>query len=503
MGFLGLAVAAGAAVAQTTMPLHAAWDPPAVDAFLAESNDEDAPVDIASYFDSGTNDLFIYIAGTVTTGEGGKIFALRRYNGNDPEEDVLSPVFFPSNLLLETRNHEVAAMSIDPENGHVYLAGYTTKTNNTTDFRIVKYDKDLQILDSWGVDGAVDWDGGFGDDKAVDIVVHGSGTAKRVFVTGNSYGGSTHLTDIVTLALFPDDGDVDWSDRFQGSTPGVNIATEMTVTGFVIDNVSGFAPLVGGSSWEGLENRFDIVGIAYRPAPSSPQRLWVATFNGPASDHDFCTGVAALPTSAGTPQPVAFSGITPSNPVVANDWNYVTLALNSSTGDAWWSDGTAQIWAPPQSQQGSPDMTSDITLRTADPLEVWVTGAVDVDGRREVGTIAYTLVGSEPADLIHANTFQSASAGNGDNFGVAIRAPDGEGPVYVTSFAQTSSSLPVYLTLEYAVGTTLTVSQMAGYLGDELGNKATAMWYHDAPFVTGWSGLESGGQGWVTIRYNP
>jgi hypothetical protein len=281
----GMVLLAGAAGVngQSVMDLHSEWDPPVHDPHLAELDDADAPVDILTWFDPIEEKTWMFVAGVVTTDSGGKAFGVRRFNIDDPDDEPRGPVYY-SSLAFETRDHVPAAMSIDEETGDVYIAGYTTNSNSTTDYRIVKLDKELAVDGDWGGDGSVEYDGPeHGNDKAVDIAVFYNGSAKRVFVTGNSWGGTTHLDDIVTIA-YETDGTLDWSDRYQGEEEGTDIAVELTMTALATTAGGGFAPVVGGSTWEGSTNGFDIIGIAYHYSDQSPnQRRWVTTWNGPAS----------------------------------------------------------------------------------------------------------------------------------------------------------------------------------------------------------------------------
>jgi hypothetical protein len=127
--------------------------------------------------------------------------------------DPTAVAYFPprTQAYPPAGQHAATAMAVDGD-GSVYVAGYTTLARDTatngadTNYVVVKYDKDLNVVwsgASWGgVTGAVGYDGAsHGNDAATAIAVHPRLEADGVFVTGYSHGGSENGDDLVTLRL--------------------------------------------------------------------------------------------------------------------------------------------------------------------------------------------------------------------------------------------------------------------------------------------------------------
>jgi WD40 repeat protein len=108
----------------------------------------------------------------------------------------------------------------------------------------------------------------------------------KVFVTGPSFGGTDTSCDYATIAYDAATGGVLWTVRYNG--PGGFDSAYV-----VAASPDGSRVFVTGQSFGGTGTGGDYATIAYDAATGA--ELWTARYNGPSNGEDYAYAVAASP----------------------------------------------------------------------------------------------------------------------------------------------------------------------------------------------------------------
>ncbi len=151
------------------------------------------------------------------------------------------------------------AIGVDAS-GNVYVAGYTTLANTTTDWVMVK-------LNSAGVQQWLVTHNGTnnGSDEATDLIVNTSGIP---FVTGSANETSGTLNDIVTKRIDPTNGSSTWTGTFNG------VANDNDYGEVITLDKNGNVYVAGRTFVSGYW--FNYVTISYNPLSGS--QVWVSFY---------------------------------------------------------------------------------------------------------------------------------------------------------------------------------------------------------------------------------
>lgn len=485
------------------------WDPsPTENPF--PNTGADQGVAMAAYLDSP--DSYIFVTGWGTNHGGGTHIVTYKYDADNG--DLLhGPVYFPPATALWSETiHKPTSIVVDPDNGDVYIAGYSENGEGDFDYILLKYSKNLVPDGDWSAvspdpAGVRRYDGGEGDDKAVGVgLVIRDGehpepsTVPLVVITGTSRGSSND--DVVTIAYWREDGDQDWLDRYNGPGNGNDEAVEMTIIDITtLDDELGTNIFIGASVWNGSTNGFDIQALRYLPSGGTP--YWVSDpYNSTADGNDFCTGVAAFASGPGIGGRLIVIGSTTSDPPATEDTDYVTIALDIEDGaysQAWGSG--VRVWGP--GPEKSPDVPTDVSISGN---IVWVTGRAAHGEAFDIGVIAYALS--------NGDEFASALIGSQDDtVDERAVANTSAGQCYITGWVYdpNQDSAPIRLVI-YKVSIDehfeiVVDAQQVFYPEDVMESKATAILLStaapDGVFVTGRSGTNMWGLDYVTIKYQP
>jgi DNA-binding beta-propeller fold protein YncE len=259
-------------------------------------------------------------------------------------------------------NHDRAsAVAISPDGSKVIVTGDTAPDiEGPTDYATIAYSAST---------GATLWTRlyngpGNGWDSARSLAISADGT--KVIVTGESDGGLPSHEDYSTIPYNTSTGVTLWAKRYHGGYGG-------DYPKHVAISSDGTRVIVTGTS-ESASIR-DFLTIAYNA--STGATLWTKRHSGPGRGPDSPDALAI--SQDGTRVIVAGDsdgGLT--------DYDYLTTALNASTGELLW----AKRYNGPVDRL---DSVTDVAIRP-DGLQVIVTGASDGGVTRyDYLTIAYAM----------------------------------------------------------------------------------------------------------------
>jgi outer membrane protein assembly factor BamB len=276
-----------------------------------------------------------------------------------------------------------------------------------------------------------------------------------------------------------------WVSRYNGAGNGGDGATSVAVS------PDGTKVFVTGSSYSGKAAGEDYVTVAYSAVTGA--RLWVRSYNGPASKADRAASVAVSPGGTRVLVTGSSETSTPSveHPGFYND--YATVAYDAATGAQLWVkryNGPAKLW----------DAAAGVAV-ARDGSTVFVTGtswAHEFPAKAGYGddwaTVAYNAATGAQLWVKRYN----GPASHRD-FAASVVSP-GNGKVYVTGTSTGKGTEYDYATVAYstATGAQLWVKRYRspGILADE----ATSLAVNPARtkvFVTG-----SSGDDYATVAYN-
>jgi DNA-binding beta-propeller fold protein YncE len=307
-------------------------------------------------------------------------------------------------------NDAPSAVAVSPDGARVYVTGYSVGSTTGPDYATFAYDAST---------GAKVWtkryDGKRGHyDYATALAVSPDGT--RVYVTGESYGGSPYSDDYATIAYDATSGARIWTRRFSGPGDSFDAASAVAVspdgTRVYVTGLSvGFS--VG-----------DYATIAYDA--STGAEVWTKLYDGPGSRSDYATALAVSPDGTKV-------YVTGASPGPGTNFDYATIAYKASTGIKVW----IKRYNGPAAH--SYDRASSLAA-SSDGTTVFVTGG----SKGDYATIAYDAVTGAEVWIKRydgpANTPDAASA-------LAV-SPDGT-RVYVTGSSTGSTTGSDYTTIAY------------------------------------------------------
>jgi WD40 repeat protein len=173
-------------------------------------------------------------------------------------------------------HHPRRLRGLDP----VFVTGYSPGAGTGYDYLTIAYDVAI---------GAALWArryNGPANDFDYAYAVATSPDGSRVFVTGYGVGAGTG-SDYATIAYDAATGAVLWARRYHG--PG----DESDVAYSVAASPDGSRVFVTGQSFGGTGTGGDYATIAYDAATGA--ELWTARYNGPSNGEDYAYAVAASP----------------------------------------------------------------------------------------------------------------------------------------------------------------------------------------------------------------
>jgi hypothetical protein len=170
---------------------------------------------------------------------------------------------------------EASSIAVDGL-GNVYVTGFSSGSGTGYDYATIKYN-------SSGVQQWVQRYNGPGNnaDYAFSLAVDGSG---NVYVTGESWSGSTFNTGDYATIKYNSSGVEQWVQRYNGPGNGWDVSFSLTV------DASGNSYVTGWSYVSGAN--YDYATIKYN---SSGVQQWVQRYNGPGNGIDQANSIAVDP----------------------------------------------------------------------------------------------------------------------------------------------------------------------------------------------------------------
>jgi hypothetical protein len=293
--------------------------------------------------------------------------------------------------------------------GSVLVTGTSAGSGTGRDYATVKYDAEGNELWVARYDGP-----GNGEDNAAALAVDGAG---NVYVTGDSLGSGTGLSDYATVK-YDADGNELWVARYNGPGNGEDNATALAVDDSGSLYVTGYVYLGDtGCVKGGIRN----IGYATLKYDAQGNLLWLARYERPGSEDHFATALAVDASGnvyvTGHSFPGPFAGM-----------NYVTVKYDTE-GNLLWD------------RRYGGGFTFASALAIDGWGNVYVTGSTGTDTSSNYATVKYDAEGNQ----LWADRYR-------DGVGSAL-AVDDSGNVYVTgySFSDGPFGQPSdYWTIKYA-----------------------------------------------------
>ncbi|HEX9312406.1 MAG TPA: PQQ-binding-like beta-propeller repeat protein [Actinomycetota bacterium] len=314
-----------------------------------------------------------------------------------------------------------------------------------------------------------------GLDAAEGIAASPDGS--KVFVTGESWGGSTDF-DSATIAYDAATGVRLWTARYNGPANGADSSQ-----GEIAVSPDGSKVFVGAQSWGGSTGE-DWATIAYDA--NSGSQLWATRFNGRANGDDYVYQIAVSPDGAR----VFATGSTPGR---SGDDDTATAAYDVNTG--------AQVWFARYSGPDGLDDDAFAIGAAPDGSRVYVTGvSQSATTAFDILTIAYRASTGRRARVSRYDGPDSL-----DDFATDLGvAPDGS-KVYVTGYSVGASTARDTETIAYDARTGAEAWE-SRYDGpdslDDDGVRLAVSLDGSRVYVAGVSTSATTGDDWTTLSYD-
>ena len=367
-------------------------------------------------------------------------------------------------------NGGATSVAVSPNGTAVFVTGYTTTASGTEDYATVAYN-DATGAQLWA---ATYNDPGHATDQAYSVAVSPNG--KAVFVTGESLptaGGE----DYATVAYNAATGAQLWAARYDGPSND-SAGAEVTVSSSGTVFVTGYSL--------GTPTGDDYATVAYNAATGA--QLWAARYDGFGSGGNYAHSVAVSPDGTA----VFVTGYS----LGTNDgYDYATVAYNAATG--------AQLWV--ERYNGASNGERGANSVAVSGNTVFVTGSSygGSTANYDYATVAYNAA---TGAQLWVKRYDGPGSGDDQAYSVAV-SPTG-GAVFVTGYADTTSTSAGYdyTTIAYNAATGAQL-WLASYNGPA---KSTSEAYSLAVspsggtvYVTGSSwGCVCGGVDYATVAYN-
>jgi uncharacterized delta-60 repeat protein len=418
---------------------------------------------------------------------------------------LLTPVW--TNLYNGPGNNtdQAKAVAVDAS-GNVFVTGQSVGSGSSYDYSTIKYSSAGVPLWTNRYNGP-----GNNADYAIAIAMD---TNSNLFVAGYSYGGSSGW-DYATIK-YSDAGVALWTNRYSGSGNNTD-----QVTGMALDN-NGNVFVTGYSSSGGIN---DYATVAYSGAGLP---LWTNRYNGPGNDNDFARAIAVTSngnivvtgssydsTSAIDYATIAYSGAgvplwtnryngpgnnTDQANAIAADKNgnvFVTGFSHNENGNydyatVAYSGAGLPLWTNRYDMQNRIDQANAIAVDKDG--NVFVTGHSNDSVTYDFATVAYSGAGVP----LWTNRYEGTGLDNDYARAIAL---DSRGNVVVTGESHNGTTFD-FVTVSYSgTGIPLWTNRYDGPVNLEDYSVAIAVDGHDDVFVAGYSGANTSGYNYTTIKY--
>jgi uncharacterized delta-60 repeat protein len=213
---------------------------------------------------------YVYVAGYVTSADGGADIAVLKYNSEGVKEWMK---IIPGPGYQEDKAWGIVVDELD----NCYITGYITTSANNPDCYTAKFNSVGEIQWSRIISG-----GGNQSDKAWGIVVDTDGA---VYITGESTDASSNINYLT--AKYSTSGELLWNTPFNGAANGEDVASSIGLLG--TNSV-----VVTGKSW-GTSETFDYATVRYNSSTGTQNQVNIYSFTG--TSFDVAMDIAVSPTN--------------------------------------------------------------------------------------------------------------------------------------------------------------------------------------------------------------
>ncbi|HMQ67705.1 MAG TPA: T9SS type A sorting domain-containing protein [Ignavibacteria bacterium] len=399
------------------------------------------------------NDNNIYSSGYTYGNASGYDFVTIKYNQSGDRE-----WFRIFNGDGNGNDYAIASISRGNE---LIVTGLCFGGNISYDYATIKYNSSGSVLWTSIYNGT-----GGGNDAVSGLAIDNAG---NIYVTGESYGGSTNSYDYATVK-YNADGVQQWVARYNGTGSSVDAAVDICVDDQQNVYVTGQSTGKGSS--------VDYVTIKYN---STGAEQWVARYNGPANDIDKGTSVRV--NNSGE---VYVSGFSRG---VGTIFDYTTIKYDNQGNEQWVRrfNGTAN----------SSDIPSDMDIDNQGNLIITGVTNSDVNGNQsDYATLKY-----DPSGNLLWTSIYNGTANNNDSATALII--DNEGNIFVTGKSSGTGTSFDCVTIEYNQSGSqkyLTRYNRDG-ISNDFANSICLDSFKDS-YITGGSALSGSYQDLIAIKYS-
>jgi WD40 repeat protein len=361
---------------------------------------------------------------------------------------------------------QVSSIVVSPDGKEVFVTGTAFSWSSGLDFVSIAYD---------ATTGQELWLGRFNRGFDIPKSAAMSPDGGALFITGYSQtlGGSY---DYTTVAIDTMTGHRLWAALYrpwgkQGSDMGLSVAVSPDAR----------TVFVTGSS-EGPSTAEDYATLAYDTA--SGRQLWVARYDGPASDTDFASSVAASPDGTSV-------FVTGASKGVDSSYDYATLAYDAASG--------RKLWAALYNGPADNDDSAKMVVASPDGGAVFVVGFSV--GRTHSGDSATLAFDAATGRVLWQARYNGT--GNGWDQGDSLVASADGAKVFVVGQSVGSTTGNDFVTLAYdsaTGGQIWTARYDGGPEFEDSGMSIAASPDGTRVFVCGWSITNHRG-GYAIVAY--
>src|SRR4030095_7914188 len=253
------------------------------------------------------------------------------------------------------------------DNERVYVTGYTTTPDNSTDIITLKYNQNGNLQWSKTIDGP-----GSETDKAFGIVVDEN---DNIYISGYLTQSNNDSNSLAVIRKYSPTGSVVWTDTYDGSG---NQSTDKAF-GLVVDTANDMIYLAGQTKV--ASNKLDYLAIKYT---LSGTRKWVQTYNGPGDGDDIANAVAMLQNNKIV--------ITGQSWGVNSNFDYATVKFNKN--------GNINGISRYSMSGNSDDIAKDVAVSKTEDHNIYVTGYSElvIDGSQNSYCISTVMIQNEKDD---------------------------------------------------------------------------------------------------------
>jgi len=349
---------------------------------------------------------------------------------------------------------DVAYATAVDDQGNVYVAGYSDRSDTGRDYTTAKYDANGNLLWVRRYNGS-----GNRDDEARAIAVDGQG---NVYVTG--YAWENLGMELVTMK-YDTNGALLWINRLATQLDELVLAIRVDSLGNVYVAGTSFSSV----NWNYLTVKYDTSG----------NRLWLRTYNGSGDGDDRARSIAV--------DDLGNVYVTGYSVGAGTGRDYATVKYDANGN---------LLWVARYHSAGNRNDEA-YAVAVDGGGHVYVTGySVGAGTGRDYATVKYDANGN----LLWVARYHSAGSANDEAFALAL---DSQGNAYVTGYSTGAGTGRDFLTIKYSAdGAPLWARRYNGAANNDDVASAIVVDSLGNVSVTGYSTGVGTGRDYATLQYD-